>query len=55
MLSNEWLTYVWMIKRNLISEYDACVIKIVEFEREIASYRKENHELKKNNSMLIEK
>ncbi|EAR98815.2 hypothetical protein TTHERM_00251100 (macronuclear) [Tetrahymena thermophila SB210] len=43
------------LNMKLSEEYDGCVHKIVEFERELAVYRKENHELKRNLSILMEK
>ncbi|KAL4505211.1 hypothetical protein ABPG72_016278 [Tetrahymena utriculariae] len=43
------------LNMKLSEEYDGCVHKVVEFERELAVYRKENHELKRNLSIFIEK
>ena len=40
---------------QLSEEYNMAVNKLQEFEIELSGYRKENHELKKNLSILLEK
>ena len=43
------------LSEQLSQEYDKAVLKIQDFERELSQYRKENHELKRNIQLIIEK
>ncbi|KRX00651.1 hypothetical protein PPERSA_00878 [Pseudocohnilembus persalinus] len=54
-LKNQELYRSKNLNSQLSIEYDKAVQKIQEFERELSNYRKENHELKRNLSTLIEK